>query len=84
MSFDWQLILPFSADTSSDPTLRDDDGVGGEGCSVSRWTGSAAPECLEKEHFSFFFALGKKTVSLRLNCFSHFTSVLSCFRVASL
>lgn len=50
------------------------EGEGGGGSSVSRWTGSATPECLEKEPFSF----------LRLNCFSHFTSVFSCFRVASL
>lgn len=36
---------------------------GGGGGSVSRWTGSAALECLEKEPFSFFFCTGKE------NCF---------------
>lgn len=63
VSFDWQLILPFSADTSSVPTLRDDDGAVGGGGSVSCWTGSATPECLEKEPFRFFFCTGKE------NCF---------------
>lgn len=86
VSFDWQLILPFSADTSSVPTMRDDvldcaaASGGGGSCLplVSRWTGSAAPECLEKEPFSFFFVLGKKTVSvISRRCFPASVLLLS-------
>lgn len=59
---------------------------GGGGGGVLSPAGQVAPlwNVWKRNHSAFFFVLGKKTVFLRLNCFSHFTSVFSCFRVASL